>query len=113
MMRDLVRIRCYVVFQESNCHHAGSPALPAPGRQIFGYPPASGSRTALTRIPSCRLFLVASLGVFSYLARFLTRPVGCPRFCFKGSVGLTVGLAIGGAVLIAREVAVGLSRWSL
>ena len=40
---------------------AGSPAaLPAPGKQISSYPPASGSRTTLTRIPLCRLFFVAS-----------------------------------------------------
>ena len=43
-------------------YHAGFPALPAPGRQISGYLPASGSRTTLTRIPPCRLFLVVSLG---------------------------------------------------
>ena len=46
MIRDLVRIRCYAVFQELNCHgnyHAGSPAvLFALGRQISGYPSASG-----------------------------------------------------------------------
>ena len=41
-------------------YHAGSPALPAPGRQISGYPPASGSKTTLTRIPPCYLFLIAS-----------------------------------------------------
>ena len=29
------------------------------------------------------------------------------------TVGLTVGLAIGSAVLMAGEVVVGLSRWSL
>ena len=64
MIRNLVRIRCCVVFQESNCHgnyHAGSPAaLFAPGRQIFSYPPASGSKTTLTRILLCRLFFVVS-----------------------------------------------------
>ena len=38
---------------------------------------------------------------------------GRPRFCLGGPVGLTVGLAIGGAVSIAGEVAVGLSGWSL
>ena len=41
-------------------YHTGSPALPAPGKQISGYPPASGSRTTLTRIPPYHLFLVAS-----------------------------------------------------
>ena len=35
--------------------------------------------------------------------------VGRPRFRLGGLVGLTVGLAIGGAVSIAGEVAVGLS----
>ena len=43
-------------------YHTGSPAFLVTGRQIFGYPPASGSRTALTRILPCRLFLDASLG---------------------------------------------------
>ena len=41
-------------------YHAGSLALPAPGRQISGSPPASGFRTTLTRILPCLLFLVAS-----------------------------------------------------
>ena len=45
-------------------HHAGSPTLSVPGRQISGYPPAFDSRTALTWIPPCHLFLVASLNVF-------------------------------------------------
>ena len=41
--------------------HASSPtALPAPGRQISGYPLASASRYTLTRILPRRLFLVAS-----------------------------------------------------
>ena len=53
-------------------YHAGSPALPAPGRQISGYPPASGSRTTLTRIPLCHLFLIASF-LSPHLARFLAR----------------------------------------
>ena len=43
-------------------YHAGSPTLLALERQISGYLPASGSRTTLTRIPSCYLFLVALLG---------------------------------------------------
>ena len=81
MIRDLVRIRCCVVLQELNCHYSGSPALPTPERQIFGYPPASGSRIALTWIPPCCLFLVAS----SYLACFLARLVGRPCFCLAGS----------------------------
>ena len=38
---------------QMNNYHAGSPALPAPGKQISGYLPASGSRTALTWIFLC------------------------------------------------------------
>ena len=45
-------------------YHAGSPTLPALRRKISGYPPASGSRIALTRIPLFRLFLVASFSAF-------------------------------------------------
>ena len=46
--------------------------------------------------------------------RFVARPfAGRPRFRLGGLVGLTVGLAIDGAVSIAGEVAVGLSGWSL
>ena len=37
---------------------------------------------------------------------------GRPRFCLVAPVGLTVGLAIGGAVLTEGDVAVGLSRFS-
>ena len=89
---------------------AGFPALPAPGKQISGYPPASGSsRTTLTRTPPCRLFFVVS----SYLARFLARPLGCPCFCFRGWVGLIVGLAMGGMESRGADVAVGFSGWSL
>ena len=111
MIRDLVRIKYCVVLQESNCHHAGSPALPAPGRQIFGYPPASGSKTALTRISLYCLFLVASFGASSYLAHFLVRSVGRPCFCFMRS--WTVDLAMGGAELKGTDDAVGFSGWSL
>ena len=84
-------------------YHAGSlVALPAPGRQIFGYPPAYGSRTTLTWSPPCRLylsplpcrpFLVAS-SLSPHLARFIAFPVGCPCFYLRGSVDLAVDLAI-------------------
>ena len=104
MIRNLVKIRYCIVLQSRTANYTGSSALSAPGRQISSYPPASGSRTALTRIPLCRLFLVASF----YLARFLARLVGRSCFRFRDWVGLTVGLAIGGAVLMAREVAVAL-----
>ena len=106
-------------------YHAGFPAaLSAPGRQISGYPPVSGSRTTLTQIPSCHFFLVASsllllpcrlfLVVSSlspHLARFLAHPVGRPCFCFAGS-GI-VGLAMGGAESRGADIAVGFSGWSL
>ena len=50
----------------------------------------------------------------SHLTRFVARPfAGRPRFRLGGLVGLTVGLAIGGAVSIAGEVVVSLSEWSL
>ena len=65
MIRDLVRIRYCVVLSGVKLpmvnYHVGFPTLPAPGRQISGYPPTSGSRTALTQIPPYRLFFVASL----------------------------------------------------
>ena len=52
--------------------------------------------------------------LLSHLTRFIARLfAGRPRFRLRGLVGLTVGLAIGGAVSIAGEVAVGLSGWSL
>ena len=106
-------------------YYAGSPAmLPAPGRQISGYPPASGSRTTLTRILLCHLFLVASSllplpcclflvspSLSPYLVRFLARPVGRPHFRFAGS--WIVGLAMGGAKSRGADVAVGFSGWSL
>ena len=62
------------------------------------------------RIPPCRLFLIASF-LSPHLARFLIRPVGRPYFYLARN--LTIGLVIGGAVLLAGEVAVGLSGESL
>ena len=54
-------------------YHAGSSAvLSAPGRQISGYPLASGSRTTLTQIPPYCLFLVAS-ALLPHLACVLAR----------------------------------------
>ena len=116
MIRDLVKIRCCVVLPESNYHgnyHAGSPAaLLAPEKQISGYPPAFDSITTLIWISLCRLFFVAS-SLSPHLARFSVCPDGRPCFRFRDLVGLTVGLAINDAVSMAREVAVGLSGWSL
>ena len=40
---------------------------------------------------------------------FLARPVVCPYFCFKDLVSLTIGLAIGDALLIVGKVAFGLT----
>ena len=86
--------------------------LPVLRRQISDYLPASDPRTTLTRIPLYRLFLVAS-SLLPHLAHFLAGPEDCLCFCLRGSVGLVVGLAIGDAVSMAGEVAVGLSGWSL
>ena len=59
-------------------YYAGSPAaLPAPGKQISDYPLASGSKTTLTRIPPCRLFLVASLGAFFSASYRLSSLLSC------------------------------------
>ena len=75
-------------------YHAGSPAAsPAPGRQISGYPPASGSRTTLTRTPPCHLFLVDS-SLSPHLSRFIARPVGRFHLRLRDSVDLAVGSAI-------------------
>ena len=48
-----------------------------------------------------------------FLALLLVLLGGYPCFYLRGSMGLTVSLAIGGAVLMAGEVAVGLSEWFL
>ena len=58
----------------------------------------------------CCLFLIAS-SLLPHLVRFLARPVGCSRFYLAGS--LTIGLAIGGTVSMAGEVAIGFLGWSL
>ena len=76
-------------------YHGGSPAaLPAPRRQISGYPLAFDSRTTLTRIPLYRLFFVASF-LSPHLARFLAHFAGYPCFRFAGSwiIGLAMGKA--------------------
>ena len=114
MMRDLVRIKCYVVLQWSQTtNHVGSLALPASKRQISGYLPTFACKTILTRILSCRLFLVALLGASFYLTRFLACPVGCPCFRFRGSVGLIIGLAMGRAEFKGIDVTISFSGWSL
>ena len=66
-------------------YHAGSPVLFAPGRQISSYPLAFGFRIALTRIFSCCLFLVASLGaLFSASCRL-------PLFLLCGELDCWLG----------------------
>ena len=45
--------------------------------------------------------------------RFIAWFVGRPRFRLRDSVGLAFSLAIGGTMLMVREVAVGLSGRSL
>ena len=74
------------------------------GRQIFRLWPASDS--IKNQIDSDSYLL-------PHLARFVARLFGCLCFCLRGSMGLTIGLAIGGAVSIVGEVAVGLSNRSL
>ena len=72
----------------------GSPTLHAPGRQISSLLPVSGSRTALTRIPPCYFFFIAS-SLLPHLAHFLAHPVSRPCFRFAGSWidGLAMGRA--------------------
>ena len=65
MIRDLVRIRCCVVLQKSNCQrlncHCRLPnALCARGDRFPVSRRLLALRTTLTRIPPCHLFLVAS-----------------------------------------------------
>ena len=91
-------------------YYAGSPAaLPVLERQISGYPPASGSRNILTWTSPYRLFLVAS-SLSPHMARFIARPVGRPRFCLRGSLGLAVGLPIKWPVALPSSAA-GPSCW--
>ena len=95
-MKDLVRIKSYIIFQKANCHGQLPCRLsggPAPGRWISSYLPASGFRTTLTRIPPYCLFFVAS-SLSPHWVCFIAHPVGRPHFCLRGSVGLAVGLAI-------------------
>ena len=72
-------------------YHVGFLALSASRRQIFGYLPVFSSR----KLHSLGFFLIA------HLVHFFAYPINCFCFCFGGSVDLTIGLAIGGAVLIA------------
>ena len=80
-------------------YHAGFPALPASERQISGYPPASGARTALTWIAS---------SLSPHLTHFLARLVGHPHFRFVES--WIIGLAIGGAEFRGADIAVNFSE---
>ena len=64
-------------------YHAGSLAvLSAPERQISGYPPASASRTTLTRISLCRLFLVASSLLPLFCRLFFVASSLLPLSCY-------------------------------
>ena len=87
-------------------YHAGFLALPTPGSQIFGYPPAFGSsKTALTRTLPCCLFFVISLGAFSSALRYLVCPVGCACFCLVES--WMVGLAMSREKSKSADIAIG------
>ena len=72
--------------------------------------------------PTCRLltleshwlrFCLVTSFLLPHLERFWVRPVGHPCFCFRGSVGLTVDLAIGGTKSRGTDVILSFSRWSL
>ena len=65
------------------------------------------SDSSLSPLP-CRLFFVAS-SLLPHLTCFIARPIGCPRFCLRGSVGLAVGLAIKWSAALPSSAA-GLSR---
>ena len=69
------------------------------------------SDSSLSPFLYCLFFVASSLS--PHLARFLVRFVGRPRFYFRESVGLTVGLAIGGAESRGIDVAVNFFGWSL
>ena len=82
-------------------YNTSSPALPALGRQIFGYLPASSFK----KPHWLEILFVA------HLAHFLVCLVGRPRFCFVRS--WIVDLAMGKAESKGADVAVGFSKWPL
>ena len=55
-------------------------------------------------------FLLVAFSLSFHLVCFLARLASRLRFCFRGLMGLTISLAINGAMSIAGEVAVSLSR---
>ena len=67
--------------------------------------------------PNLSKNMIKSNAAQFFLACLLVLLAGCPHYCLEGledlTVGLIIGLAIGGVVLIAGEVAIGLSGWSL
>ena len=66
-------------------YYIDSPTLPTPGRQISGYPPASGFKTTLTRISLSRLFFVASFGAL------LSAPCWLSSFSLCGELDYWLG----------------------
>ena len=103
MIRDLIRIRCCVVHQESNCQwsncHYRLPDAPCARETDLRLPAGFwlwnhiNLNSFLSPLP-CRLFFVAS-SLSPHLAHFLARPVG--RSCFRFAGSWIVGLAMGKA----------------
>ena len=111
MIRDLVRIRCCIVLQELNCQWSTTMQACKHSLCQENRSPATHWLLAL-KLHRLRFLLVTSF-LLLHLARFLARSVGRLCFCFRGSVGLTVDLVIGGAESRGANVAVDFSGWSL
>ena len=61
-------------------------------------------------------FLLVASFLSPHLVHFLACPIDCPYFRFRGSVNWAIGLAIGDALSIGGNVAIGLSGflwWNL
>ena len=89
------------------------PSMQAPQRSLRQENRSSATYRIQALKPHWLGFLHIASSLSPHLVRFLARPVGRPCFYLRSSLGLTVGLAIGDAVLIVGEVIIGLSGWSL
>ena len=67
-------------------YYTGFPVLFTLGKQIFGYPLTSGSRTVLTWIPPCHFFLIASFDVL-----ILSASSRLPLFLLRGELDCWLG----------------------
>ena len=78
--------------------------MQAPRRSLRQEDRSLATRRLLALEPYWLEFLLVSSSLLPHLAHFLARPFASrPRFRLKGSIGLTVGLAIDGAVSIVGE----------